>query len=181
MTGRPPVLRAPMRARERPDVAPGAGAAFGLEHGLVGTGDALDVVPESVEEAVAAARDRHGEKAGRLLGRFAEHPEGSYVWTRDADGGLHLGRITGPWRYEDSPAARAVGIHHVRPTTWAPGPVPEDDVPAAVAHTFGRGGLNLQRTHDEAAEEQSAALWAALTGDRPSAGRPPGPPSPTVC
>lgn len=150
-----------MRARDRPDVPPGAGAAFGLEHGLVGTGDALDQVPDTVDEAVAAAQDRHGDKAGRLLRRFADHPAGAFVWTQDADGGLHLGRITGPWRYDDSPAARAVGIHHVRPTEWLPGPIPEHDVPAAVSHTFGRGGLNLQRTHDENAQRECAALWAA--------------------
>lgn len=156
-----PVLRAPMRARDRPEVPAGAGAAFGLAHGLVGTGDALDRVPDTIDEAVAAARDRHGDKAGRLLRRFADHPDGAYVWTQDADGGLHLGRITGPWHYDDSPDARAVGIHHVRATDWLPDPVPEDDVPTAVAHTFGRGGLNFQRTHDEAAEHESAALWAA--------------------
>lgn len=178
-----PIFRAPMRARDR-DLPDGAGAAFGVAHGLVGTGDALDVVPSSIDEAVAAATDRHGEKAGRMLRRFAEVPEGAFVWTRTgagrgdtADAGTpdgsasttgasvdapyRLGRIAGPWRYDDSGAAREVGIHHVRPAEWLDHAFAEEDLPAGVAYTFGRGGRNFQRTHDEDAERETAALWDA--------------------
>ena len=35
-----------------------------------------------------------------------------------------------------------------------------DEVPAAVAATFARGGRNLQRTHDAVAERLTAELWA---------------------
>jgi hypothetical protein len=147
-----------MRARDR-DAPEGAGAAFGLAHGLVGTGDALDVVPATIDEAVAAATDRHGEKAGRMLRRFAEIPDGAFAWTREADGTYRLGRIAGPWRYEDTAAAREVGIHHVRPADWLEHPFGEDEVPAGVAYTFGRGGRNLQRTHHADAERETAALW----------------------
>ena len=66
-------------------------------------------------------------------------------------------------RYDDSPAARAVGIHHVRPTRWLDRPIGDREVPAAVARTFARGGRNLQRTHDEEAERETAALWDAGT------------------
>ncbi|MDO9408257.1 hypothetical protein [Patulibacter sp.] len=152
-----------MQARDR-DLPRGAGAAFGVAHGLVGTGDALDVVPATLDEAVAAATDRHGEKAGRMLRRFAEVPAGAFVWTRVGDADdvpFRLGRIAGPWRYDDSPAAREVGIHHVRPADWLPRPFAEDELPAGVAATFGRGGRNFQRTHDEHAEEATAALWVA--------------------
>jgi hypothetical protein len=157
-----PIFRAPMRARDR-DVEPGAGAEFGLEHGLVGIGDRLDAVPATLEDAVAAATRRAGAgaKAGRMLRRFAELPDGSFVWTRDGAGFLWLGRIAGPWRYEDGPAARAVGLHHVRPATWRERPASEDDAPAAVTATFARGGRNLQRIRDAAAERETARLWAA--------------------
>jgi len=40
-------------------------------------------------------------------------------------------------------------------------PFGEDEVPAAVAETFARGGRNLQRTHDATAERRTAALWDA--------------------
>jgi hypothetical protein len=155
----PPIYRAPMRARDRDDVPAGAGADFGFEHGLVGIGDALAAAPATLETALAAAAAAHGAKAARMLDRFAELPDGSFVWTRTADGAYRLGRVAGPWRYDDSPAARAVGIHHVRPADWLERPFGADAVPTAVADTFARGGRNLQRTRDERAERETAALW----------------------
>lgn len=150
-------FRAPMRARDR-DVA--GGAAFALAHRLVGTGDALASAPAGIGEAIAAAAAQHGEKAGRMLHRFAAVPTGAFVWTRTEDDAYHLGRITGPWRYDDSPAARAVGIHHVRPAIWLDDPLADAEIPAAVARTFARGGRNFQRIHDREAERRTADLWA---------------------
>jgi hypothetical protein len=147
-----------MRARHH-DAPAGAGAAYGLAHDVVGIGDRLDPPPGTLDEAVSAAIAAHGEKAGRMLRRFADLPDGTLVWTRDADGWYHVGRIAGPWRYDDSPAARAVGIHHVRAARWLDRPFGPDEVPAAVAATFARGGRNLQRTRDAAAERRTAALW----------------------
>lgn len=152
------VFRAPMRARDR-DCPPGAGADFGVAHGVVGTGDVLDVVPATVDEAVAAATDRHGEKAGRMLRGFAAIPDGAFVWTRHGDGHFRLGRVAGAWRYDDSAAAHGVGMHHVRPAEWLPIAFEEDRVPAGVRATFDHGGRNLQRTHDEDAERATVALW----------------------
>ncbi len=129
-----------MRARDR-DVRAGAGAEHGIEHGLVGIGDG------------------RGDKAGRMLHRFAGLPDGAFVWTRTSDGTYRLGRIAGPARYDDSPSAREVGIHHVRPATWLDRPFGEHEVPPAVAATFARGGRNFQQTHDEEAERRTAELW----------------------
>jgi hypothetical protein len=135
-----PIYRAPMRARDR-DLPQGPGAEYGLEHGLVGIGPGA------------------GEKAERMLRRFADLPAGTFVWTRDEGGRYHLGRVTGPYRRDQSRGAREVGIGHVRPATWMDRPFGEDEVPAAVAATFARGGRNLQRIHDEAAERRTAELW----------------------
>jgi hypothetical protein len=85
------VLRAPMRPRDR-DIAPGAGAAFGLRHGVVGIGDVLDPPPATLEAAIAAAAALHGEKAARMLGRFASVETGAFAWTRAPDGAFRLGR-----------------------------------------------------------------------------------------
>jgi hypothetical protein len=147
-----------MRSRVR-DVPAGAGADFGVAHGLVGIGEALDGCPQSLPDAILAVTQVHGEKAGRMVARFADLPDGTFVWTRQLDGAYRLGRIRGTWRYEDSAAAREVGIHQVRPTVWSPRRFGDDDVPAAVARTFARGGRNLQRTHDEAAERQTLDTW----------------------
>ena len=141
MAGSRPIYRAPMRARDRDDVEPGAGARFGVEQGIVGIG------PGS------------GDKAARMLHRFAELPDGVFVWTRTDDGTYRLGRVAGELREDRSAAARAVGITHVRPARWLDRPFGASDVPAAVAATFARGGRNLQRTHDEDAERLTAQLW----------------------
>jgi hypothetical protein len=155
---RVPIFRASMRARDR-DAPPGAGAEHGVEHGLVGTGDALARPPATIEEAVAAAAKAHGTKAGRMVRAFADVPDGVFVWTRTGDGAYRLGRVAGPWYYDDSPAARAVGIHHARPARWLDRALGEDEVPPAVAATFARGGRNFQRTRDDGAERRTAELW----------------------
>jgi hypothetical protein len=130
-----------MRARDRDDVPPFAGARHGLERGLVGIG--------RVE----------GDKGARMLHRFAELPEGTFVWTRTGDHEYRLGRIAGPLREDRSASARAVGIHHVRPATWLDRVFDDHEVPPAVAATFARGGRNLQRTHDDDAERCTEELW----------------------
>jgi hypothetical protein len=129
-----------MRARDM-DVPPGAGAEYGLDQGLVGIGPG------------------RGDKAARMLHRFATLPEGVFVWTRDRAGRFRLGRISGGLREDSSNAACSVGLTHVRPTAWIAHAFGEDEVPAAVARTFARGGRNLQRTHDEEAERLTAELW----------------------
>jgi hypothetical protein len=96
-----------------------------------------------------------------MVRRFAEVPDGSFVWTRLDDGTYRVGRIDGAMRRDDSPAAHAVGIHHVRPARWLDAPITEDEVPAAVAETFARGGRNFQQTHSVPAERRTAELWAA--------------------
>ena len=125
------VYRAPMRARDRDE----HGADVLVDRGLVG---------------IAGGQ---GEKADRMLRRFAELPDGVFVWTRDSGGGYWLGRMAGPYRHEDSDA----GIPHVRPARWMPRPFGEDEVPAAVAATFARGGRNFQRIRG--AEGATPRMW----------------------
>jgi hypothetical protein len=152
------IFRAPMRSRTVA-VEPGAGAEFGVAHDVVGIGEPIDGAPATLSEAVLALSQAHGEKAGRMLARFAALPDGTFVWTRPRDGSYRLGQIAGPWRYDDSPPARRVGITQVRPALWSPRRFSDADVPAGVARTFARGGRNLQRTHDRDAERLTAHYW----------------------
>jgi hypothetical protein len=122
-----------MRSREG-DAPAFDGARFAVEHGLVGIG-------------------------GGRLERFAALPEGTLVWTRTGEEEYRLGRIAGPWRRDSSTAARTTGIQNVRDAVWLPRTFGPDEVPAAVAATFARGGRNLQRTHDADAERLTARLW----------------------
>lgn len=147
-----------MRSREL-DAPAWAGARFGVDAGVVGIGDALEPAPDSLEEAVEIAHTTRGAKPGRMLERFGRLPDGTFVWTRTGEDAYRLGRIAGPWRYDDSRAARRVGIHHVRPTRWCERELDGEQVPAAVRATFERGGRNLQRTHGAEAERLTAELW----------------------
>lgn len=133
------IYRAPMRARDLE--VPAAGAEYGLRTGVVGIGPG------------------RGEKAAKALHRFATVPTGVFVWTRDRAGNYHLGRIARAVREDHSPAALAVGIVHVRDTTWLPRTFTEKEVPPAVAQTFARGGRNFQRTHDREAERLTDEMW----------------------
>jgi len=134
------IYRAPMRARDL-EVPAGAGAEYGVTRGVVGIGSG------------------RGEKAARMLHRFASVPIGAFVWTRERGGGYRLGRIAGDMREDGSAAALAVGMAFVRDTTWLPRTFQETEVPRAVAHTFARRGRNFQRTHDDEAERRTAELW----------------------
>lgn len=138
------VYRAPMRSRDdRIDRRGSIERALRL--GLVGFGG-----------AGADARLR------RRVERFADVAEGSFVWTRDSDGLYWLGQITGGYYDDDSDAAAAVDLVHVRPCRWADEPVLEPEVPPAVVATFARGGRNFQQTHSPDVGVQSARLWDRL-------------------
>jgi hypothetical protein len=135
-----PVYRAPMRARDL-ELPAGAGAEYAVAHGVVGIGPG------------------GGDRAARMVHRFATLPDGVFVWSRDTAGGYRLGRISGPLREDDSPEALAVGLRYVRPAVWLDRVFDEAEVPPAVAATFARGGRNLQRTRDAEAERRTAELW----------------------
>jgi len=139
MEGMPDVYRAPMRSR-RDDFDLQATIDRALAMGLVGLGDA-----------------GAGARLERRIARFADVSEGSFVWTRDTDGRYWLGRIDGPYFYDDDGAA--VDLVHVRPCRWLSQPLLEPDVPAAVVATFGRGGRNFQQTHDPNVGSETTGIW----------------------
>ncbi|GAA1900325.1 GAF domain-containing protein [Williamsia serinedens] len=99
------------------------------------------------------------ERAIRRVERFAEVPDGAFVWTRDADGEYFLGRLTGPLRHDERDEAKAAGLTEIRSCTWTEQPVPEHEVPAATLATFARGGRNFQQTHHPDVWEQSLDVW----------------------
>jgi len=147
-----------MRSR-RDDIPEFLAVTRALEHQLVGVGGRLRSTPESLSEAVAAVAVQHDERLARRLDRFAAAADGAYVWTKDADGDLWLGRLAGPWRYDSSREAHDADLVHVRPCRWLTEPVPDRLVPAAVHATFSRGGRNWQQIHDADASNISAILW----------------------
>ncbi|ULE34113.1 GAF domain-containing protein [Mycobacterium sp. IDR2000157661] len=135
------VYRAPMRSRDD-RVNPQASLERALRSNLVGFG--------------CAGADH---RLPRRIERLADVADGSFVWTRDADGRYWLGRITGAYFHDDSVAAAAVDVVHVRPCRWTDEPVPEPLVPPAVVATFGRGGRNFQQTHSPTVGAETARAW----------------------
>ena len=134
--------------------------ADAVEHALTrevcGVGGILRPAPGDLDDALARLSDTHGERAAARLRRFAQVPDGAFVWTRSVDGYV-LGRLAGPWRYDDSPGARAVDLVHVRACSWLPDPVAEAEVPAGTLRTFARGGRNFQQTHGAGISDQTRA------------------------
>jgi hypothetical protein len=146
MIDMPEVFRAPMRSRSD-DVDLRATIERARRLGLCGFGQHV--------------RDRgEKERLARRVARFAEIEDGAFVWTRDVDGFYWLGRIEGPYFYDDDPDATAVDLVHVRRCRWLPEPVLESAAPPAVVATFGRGGRNFQQTHDAAVGPETARLWS---------------------
>ena len=136
-----------MRSR-RGDIDPQATIDRALATGVVGFGNA-----------------GYDERLARRVGRFADVTNGSFVWTRDADGLFWLGRIDGTYYRDDDVAAVAVDLVHVRPCRWLTEPVVESDTPPAVLATFGRGGRNFQQTHSPDVGRQTERIWNTR-GDR---------------
>lgn len=99
------------------------------------------------------------ERLARRVSRFADVPDGSFVWTRDADGLFWLGRIRGAYFFDSDDGAAAVDLVHVRPCDWSAEPLLEQDVPAPVAETFRRGGRNFQQTHHPSVSVVTQQIW----------------------
>ncbi|BBY29553.1 GAF domain-containing protein [Mycolicibacterium sediminis] len=152
------VYRAPLRSR-RDDVPLGESVAWARRRAICGFGGVLVPPPDDLDDAVTLARIQYDERLARRIERFAAVPTGAYAWTRDDDGAIWLGRLTGPWHYDASPAAADVDLVHVRRCDWRAAPVPDPVVPPAVHATFARGGRNFQRIHDGDVEAQTRRAW----------------------
>lgn len=153
------LFRAPMRSR-RADIPEGIAVERALRHALCGFGGVLAPPPTSVAEAVERASTQHDDRLAARIARFADAPEGALVWTRDVDGLFWLGRLGGPWRYDDGEAAREADLTHVRPCEWLSAPVGEPAVPARVQLAFARGGKNWQGIRSDSALDATIDIWA---------------------
>ncbi|MGB3676148.1 MAG: hypothetical protein WA988_17080 [Candidatus Nanopelagicales bacterium] len=152
------VYRAPMRSR-RDDIDFDETIAHALQLSVCGFGGALDSAPATLDEAIFASSQQYDERTARRLERFAQVPDGSFVWTK-SDGQFFLGRIDGPWRYDDSRAAALVDLVHIRPCVWVAKPLSESVAPPAVSATFARGGRNFQQIHGADVAELTRRLWS---------------------
>lgn len=140
----------------------GSAAEWAISAGVVGLAGATSGETDDTDEVLAAVAEEHGERTARRIRRFAETPDGSFIWTRDSAGKYHLGRLAGEWRYDPSDVAHRLGLPHQRPCDWTDGPVPGALVPIAVIEAFARGGRNWQRIRAVGVAEATARAWSLM-------------------
>lgn len=155
----PKVFRAPMRSRDD-NVPTGIAVDRALEYGVCGIGGRLERPPASLSAALTQTDAIFGERGARRLERFASAAIGSFAWTRDGYELFWLCQISGEWRYDTDPGAWAVDLTHVRSCKWIPSPIPYDEVPASVHHSFARGGRNWQQIRAEDASAATVRVWS---------------------
>jgi hypothetical protein len=121
------IWRAKMNSR-RPDVDPDAhwdGARkYAREKSVVGVGwghARRDNAP--FDEVIAAIESRSGRWAVTRLAKQVQ--DGDLIWTRDRGGDYWLGRVDGPWRYDDSEEARKWDLNNIRDCAWLTEPMRE--------------------------------------------------------
>ena len=144
-----------------------------IERKLIGIGWGIESLPSRSRMVVVfdaiENNPEHGwgKRSLSIVRRFATQAKvGDFVWTRDTSGQYLLCRITGPWRYDNSKAAKAVDVHQVRPAEWAPKPLNDLDVPGGVIRCFIGVGTSFSRISDENARRVTGWLWEKLH-DRP--------------
>jgi hypothetical protein len=111
----PTIWRTKLRSK-KPDVDHKAQVAHNFDDRIVGIGWGIEALPDGaaldeVLEAVSAAigvQPDWTKDAVHTIRRFGKDAEvGDYIWTRDLHGRFRLGRITGPYRYENTELASA--------------------------------------------------------------------------
>ncbi len=111
------------------------------------------------------ATDGWGRAPAHTVRRFGEQANvGDFVWTRDTHGRYWLCKISGPYRYDGSDAAKAVDVHQVRDAEWAPRPLNDLEVSGGVIRRFVGTGSSFSRIHDDAARVLTPYLWRKLHG-----------------
>lgn len=119
----------------------------------------MSAVPASIEEATVLAASQIDYKTSRMISNLASVPTGSFVWTQMAAEEYRLGRLSGPWRYENTRDAEKVGIFHVRPTGWLSRGFTPSETPPAVLDAFSRGGRNFQQIRHPSAGTMTRELF----------------------
>jgi hypothetical protein len=144
-----------------------------FDDGIVGIGWGIEGLPDgaSLGDVLAAidAESDWTKDAVHTVRRFGEDAEiGDYIWTRDLHGRFRLGRITGPYRYENTELAKRTDTHQVRDCEWADQPLGDLEVPGAVIRGFAGTSTSFSRMWDEGARIYTAWLWEKLHGRDPA-------------
>lgn len=154
------------RVNINPDSEDGVDARqFCFDNNVLGFGWPIRSESDEVtwDEYEAKAEEKYGgESWTKATNALYDRMEvGDLCWTRDHDGSYHLGAVTGPWRYDDSPKHRSADIVNVRGCQWVEVGAP-DAVPGKVIGSLDVGGT-LQRVNGETIQEYSVMLYQRLS------------------
>ncbi len=141
---------------------------FCVNRGIVGVGWAIEhagPVDWATYEALAAATyDRDGPSWRSAVNALRAKMEiDDLCWSRDELGIYYLGRITGPWRYENDDEHRAADVVNVRPCKWVTVGA-ADKVPGTVLRNFIRG-QTVRRIPDPTTIAASKLLYNRAAGE----------------
>jgi hypothetical protein len=142
-----------------------------FDNGVIGIGWGVDTLTDgaAIKEVLAAVRGRKKQpgwkRAEPTVRRFAvDMKDGDFIWVRDTDAAYRLCRVKGAYRYAGGPAAKKVDLHHLRDVDWAPRPLEELQVPAAVKRTFIGRGSTFSRVKNPGAQQLTVHIWERLQG-----------------
>lgn len=144
-----------------------------FDDGIVGIGWGIEGLLDgaSLDDVLAAidAEPDWTKDAVHTVRRFGKDAQiGDYIWTRDLHGRFRLGRITGPYRYENTEFAKRTDTHQVRDCEWADQPLSDLEVPGAVIRGFVGTSTSFSRMWDKGARTYTAWLWEKLHGRAPA-------------
>jgi len=168
----PTIWRTKLRSL-KPGVDHHEQVAHNFNDGIVGIGWGIEDLPDgaALRDVLAAIDSEPGwtKAAVHTVRRFGEDAQiGDFIWTRDLQGRFLLGRITGPYRYENSELAKRTDTHQVRDCEWANRALGDLEVPGAVIRGFVGTSTSFSRLRDDGARIYTAWLWEKLHGRDPA-------------
>lgn len=124
------------------------------------TGSSLEKVTQFIESCDLDGWTKNGAHTVRRFGEQARRND--FVWTRHTNGKYMLCKITGPYKFDNSKAAKAADVHQTRKVAWALEELNDLDVPGGVVRSFIGTGSSFSRVHDPATIKLTPYLWAKL-------------------
>jgi hypothetical protein len=170
----PPIIWRTKLRSLKPGVDHARQVAYCLEGGRVGIGWGIEGLATGASLAEVLATIRANDSPGwgwqaastvRLFGEDAH--VGDFIWTRDLQGRFRLGRITGPYRYENPAKAKELDTHQVRDADWAEQALGDLAVPGAVIRGFSGTSTSFSHMWNEGARLYTGWLWEKLHGRNP--------------
>lgn len=138
---------------------------FCFENNVLGFGWPVDTNSGQVDwkDYEEKAESKYGSSWRKAInGLKRKMQEGDLCWTRDYNGTYYLGKVEGPWRYEDSPPHKRADIVNVRDCRWVKVGA-SDKVPGRIVDSY--PGMTLQKVNGDTVREYSGIVYRQYSGE----------------